>query len=135
MPELEDGRGAMLGKVHHALVDGVAAVELGTLLFDLEADTSPAQAPSVAADAAEPGPDADLIATDTALEQFRAAGRMANLGRQPQRGLRVADSMRRAAFQMAREIVEPAPGSYLNGPIGPVGRCARRHCRSIACSR
>ena len=40
VPELADGRGAILGKVHHALVDGVAAVELGTLLFDLEPDTS-----------------------------------------------------------------------------------------------
>jgi diacylglycerol O-acyltransferase len=124
VPQLERGGAAILGKVHHALVDGVAAVELGTLLFDLEPDAK------VEAAAAEsdrlvteqpPSPVRLLIdsATDTALEQFRTAGRMANLGLRPAQGLRVADSMRRAAFQVAREIAEPAPPSYLNGPIGP----------------
>ena len=120
VPRLSDGRGAILGKVHHALVDGVAAVELGTLLFDLEPDTAPAEVPDWEPEM-PPSPVRLLIssATDTALEQFRTAGRMANLGLQPQRGLRVADSMRRAAFQMAREIAEPAPSSYLNAPVGP----------------
>ncbi len=120
VPRLADGGAAILGKVHHALVDGIAAVELGTLLFDLDPDTSPAE-PAEYRPAMPPSPVRLLIssATDTALEQFRAAGRIANLGLQPARGLRVADSMRRAAFQMAREVAEPAPGSYLNGPISP----------------
>jgi WS/DGAT/MGAT family acyltransferase len=120
VPRLTDDRAAILGKVHHALVDGVAAVELGTLLFDLEPDTAPADVPHWEPEL-PPSPVRMLIssATDTALEQFRTAGRMANLGLQPQRGLRVADSMRRAAFQMAREIAEPAPASYLNAPVGP----------------
>jgi diacylglycerol O-acyltransferase len=120
VPRLEGGGGAILGKVHHALVDGVAAVELGTLLFDLEPDLSPAEPPEWSPEL-PPSPVRLIVssATDTALEQFKAAGRMANLGLQPARGLRVADSMRRAAFQMAREIAEPAPSSYLNGPIGP----------------
>ncbi len=120
VPRLADGGAAILGKVHHALVDGIAAVELGTLLFDLDSDSSPAE-PAEYRPAMPPSPVRLLIASaaDTALEQFRAAGRIANLGLQPARGLRVADSMRRAAFQMAREVAEPAPGSYLNGPISP----------------
>jgi diacylglycerol O-acyltransferase len=120
VPRLTGGGGAILGKVHHALVDGVAAVELGMLLFDLEPDTAPAQAPQWSPEL-PPSPVRLALssATDSALDQFRAAGRMANLGLQPSRGLRVADSMRRAAFAMAREIAEPAPSSYLNGPIGP----------------
>lgn len=120
VPRLEHGGGAILGKVHHALVDGVAAVELGMLLFDLEPDTSPAEAPRWSPEL-PPSPVRLALssATDSALDQFRAAGRMANLGLQPSRGLRIADSMRRAAFAMAREIAEPAPSSYLNGPIGP----------------
>jgi WS/DGAT/MGAT family acyltransferase len=31
---LEDGRAALLAKMHHALVDGVAAVDIGTVLLD-----------------------------------------------------------------------------------------------------
>src|SRR5881392_2245147 len=33
---LEDGRFALISKTHHALVDGVAGVDLATVLFDLE---------------------------------------------------------------------------------------------------
>ena len=33
---LEDGRWALLSKVHHCMVDGVAATDLATVLFDLE---------------------------------------------------------------------------------------------------
>ena len=33
-------RAALIGKVHHAMVDGIAAVELGTLLFDLAPDAA-----------------------------------------------------------------------------------------------
>jgi diacylglycerol O-acyltransferase / wax synthase len=124
VPRLRRGGGAILGKVHHALVDGVAAVELGTLLFDLGPDTEIDELPGDAGEleAEQPPSPVRLLidsATDTALEQFRTAGRMANLGLRPTHGLRVADSMRRAAFQVAREIAEPAPPSYLNGPIGP----------------
>lgn len=120
VPRVQGGRSAILGKVHHALVDGVAAVELGALLFDLEPDTGPAEAPEWKP-ALPPSPVGLLVrsATDSALDQFRAARRVANLGLRPQAGLRSADSMRRAAFAMAREIAEPAPRSYLNGPIGP----------------
>ena len=35
-PELADGRIGLVGKAHHCMVDGIAAVELGTLLLDLE---------------------------------------------------------------------------------------------------
>src|SRR5436190_12337082 len=33
-PRLQDGRVGVVGKVHHAMVDGLAAVELGSLLLD-----------------------------------------------------------------------------------------------------
>src|SRR6187200_1443974 len=35
-PELRDGRIGLVGKAHHCMVDGLAAVELGTLLLDFE---------------------------------------------------------------------------------------------------
>jgi WS/DGAT/MGAT family acyltransferase len=120
VPRLGQGRAAILGKVHHALVDGVAAVELGTLLFDVD--------PAVAADETqpwrpEPAPSSarfalDLVA-DSAVDQFRSARRMVRLGLSPKRTLRAADTMRRAALSLAEEVVQPAPSSFLNRPIGP----------------
>ena len=120
LPRLRGGRAAVLGKVHHAMVDGIAAVELGVLLFDLERDAAPAAPVNW-----EPQPGSaglrltvDSVA-DTALDQFRMARRVARLGRSPGEAMRVADSMRRAAFSLVEDAVHPAPPSYLNVPIGP----------------
>src|SRR3954467_13722407 len=33
---LEDGRFALISKTHHALIDGIAGVDLATVMFDLE---------------------------------------------------------------------------------------------------
>jgi WS/DGAT/MGAT family acyltransferase len=56
---------------------------------------------------------------DVALDQFRAARRTAALGASPGRALRVADTVRRAAFSLVEDAVRAAPPSYLNVPIGP----------------
>jgi diacylglycerol O-acyltransferase len=37
---VDDGRFALISKTHHALVDGVSGVDLATVLFDLEPDTT-----------------------------------------------------------------------------------------------
>src|SRR3954447_3573903 len=120
VPRAGEGRAAIAGKVHHAMVDGIAAVELGVLLFDASAEP-PATAPEVW----DPTPAesgirlaADAV-TDTALAQFRAAGRLVALGRTPGRTVRVAETMRRAALSLADDAMRPAPDSYLNVPIGP----------------
>jgi WS/DGAT/MGAT family acyltransferase len=42
---LSDGRAALLAKMHHALVDGVAAVDIGTVLLDPTADPLDIPAP------------------------------------------------------------------------------------------
>jgi diacylglycerol O-acyltransferase len=42
---LAGGRGALLAKMHHALVDGVAAVDIGTVLLDPTADPLDIPAP------------------------------------------------------------------------------------------
>ena len=120
VPRVGQGRAAIVGKVHHALVDGVAAVELGTLLFDLHPEQSgdeplpwePERAPSPARFAL------DLVA-DSAVDQFRTARRMVRLGMSPRRTLRAAETMRRAALSLAEEVVQPAEASFLNRPIGP----------------
>ena len=43
-PELADGRIGLVGKVHHCMVDGLAAVELGMLLLDFEPEPSAVEA-------------------------------------------------------------------------------------------
>jgi WS/DGAT/MGAT family acyltransferase len=119
VPRLGDRRAAILGKVHHAMVDGVAAVQLGLLLFD-----GAAEAPSMLPVPWAPRPDSAVRnalggARDTALEQFRSARRVAELGLSPGRSVRMAETMRRAAFGLVDDVLNPAPESYLNAPIGP----------------
>lgn len=120
IPRAGPGTAAVLGKVHHAMVDGIAAVELGTLLFDLAPDAAlpepvdwepePAGAPLRLA--------VDAVA-DSAVEQFRTARRMASLGLAPRRTMRVAETMRRAALSVAEDVIRPAPPSFINKEITP----------------
>jgi len=120
VPRAGAGRAAVLGKVHHAMVDGLAAVELGMLLFDLAPD---AALPEPADWTPEPANPPLRLAVDSvadgALEQFRMARRVAAMGLAPERGLRLGDTMRRAALSLAEDVIRPAPPSFLNPPIGP----------------
>lgn len=116
----DDNRAALLGKVHHAMVDGIAAVELGMLLFDLAPDSALPDRVDWQPERAAGG--LRLAAgsvVDGAVEQFRAARRVAALGMAPRRTLRVAETMRRAALQVAEDVLVPARPSFLNREIGP----------------
>jgi diacylglycerol O-acyltransferase / wax synthase len=42
---LQDGRQAILAKIHHSIIDGSSGSELATLLYDLEADPEPDPSP------------------------------------------------------------------------------------------
>lgn len=120
VPAAERRRAALIGKVHHAMVDGLAAVELGLLLFDAAPDTAPVNAAEWRPEGEE-GPLRVLIDSlaDSAIEQFRAARRVAALGLSPGEGLRIAGTLRRAALSLAEDAINPAPPSALNVPIGP----------------
>ena len=84
VPRAGTGRAAVLGKVHHAMVDGLAAVELGMLLFDLAPDAAlPEPADWRPAPADPPLRLAVDSVADGALEQFRMARRMAAMGLVP----------------------------------------------------
>ena len=60
-PDLEDGTIGLVGKAHHCMVDGIAAVEIGMLLLDAEPDP-----------AADDGP--ARVAARRAAARVRAAG-------------------------------------------------------------
>ena len=120
VPRVAGGRAAVIGKVHHAMVDGIAAVELGMVLFDLSPDAERPTTVDWDPDPASSGlrPAIDSVA-DAAVDQFRAARRTAALGLSPGRAVRAADTMRRAAFSLAEDAIRAAPPSYLNVPISP----------------
>jgi diacylglycerol O-acyltransferase len=120
LPSVHRGRAAFVGKVHHAMVDGLAAVELGLLLFDAGPDAAPVKAAEWRPEG-ENGPVKVLLDSlaDSAIEQFRAARRVAALGLSPGEGLRIAGTLRKAALSLAEDAINPAPPSALNVPIGP----------------
>ncbi|MEA2293807.1 MAG: diacylglycerol O-acyltransferase / wax synthase [Solirubrobacteraceae bacterium] len=134
---LDDGRLALVGKAHHCMVDGVAAVELGSLLLDLGAERPPlgrsrrfARAADEVAAAATDLTDPPREALDVLVSGM--AGRIADQARVARGSLRALSHPRSAvdgATRMARTLAEaalpPAAGSILNGRTSPHRHLAR----------
>jgi diacylglycerol O-acyltransferase / wax synthase len=120
VPRTEPGRAALIGKVHHAMVDGVAAVELGILLFDVEPDPPAQDAPAWRPQAARGAiPRAWEALGASAQGNLRAAGSVARRVTAARDAVRAAESGGRAALSLAGDVLHPAPPSSLNPPIGP----------------
>ena len=119
MQGLEDGRFALISKTHHALVDGVAGVDIATVLFDLQPRPAEVEDDDWVA---EPVPsDTDLV-----LEGVKGssgpqwAGR-ASAGRPSSSG-RTLGQVREAAEGLGEVVwagLNPAPDVPLNVEIGP----------------
>jgi WS/DGAT/MGAT family acyltransferase len=128
-PELHDGQVGLLFKIHHALVDGKSAVELALLLFDTtpDAPTEPAPewSPAPVPNAARQALDAFR---DSAAEPLRAARGLARMAASP-RETGFTGTLRRAALAFERDMLRPAPHSYLNAPIGPRRALVRHRAR------
>jgi diacylglycerol O-acyltransferase / wax synthase len=122
---LPGGRLALVGKMHHCMVDGTAVVELGNLLLDPTPDPepegagggrwSPAPAPSA-------GERLARAVVDRATEGAAAALGQLRLARSPRRVLALPRAARRGARTVAHTLLPPAPSSILNRPGSP-----RRH--------
>ncbi|HEU0024564.1 MAG TPA: wax ester/triacylglycerol synthase family O-acyltransferase [Thermoleophilaceae bacterium] len=127
--DLPDGGIGVIGKAHHAMVDGLAAVELATLLVDPTPEPSspepngwrPAQAPD----------EAKLLLdaiTDRAGEVLTLARWPLELTLHPRRLAELASGALPSARALADALRASAPQTCLNEPISP-GRhlaCARR---------
>lgn len=109
VPRVGPDGAAILGKVHHAMVDGIAAVELGMLLFDLEPGTAPGEAPPWRP---EPAPRTATRALGMIGSRARAASNVVRMGASPRDGLRAATSL-------AGDTLRAAPSTYLNPSISP----------------
>lgn len=124
---LEDDRWAIISKVHHSMVDGVAGTDLMQLLFDVDPDATHPE-PQPWTPQRDPS-DAGLVAgalTETMthpLRRFTSFSGAADLTRTA-RGL--LDSSRKVATAipgLARQAATPLART-LTGPIGPHRRWA-----------
>jgi diacylglycerol O-acyltransferase len=119
---LEENRFALISKTHHALVDGVAGVDLATVLFDLEPVPRPLPhegEPWVP----QPEPSAASLAArgirGLVELPFSLGAKALRAAAHPGTSLHLA----REAFEGVAEVawagLNPAPDTPLNVPIGP----------------
>jgi len=121
---LGDERWALLSKVHHCMVDGIAGSDLLALIMDHEPD-----APQLAPDEWSPAPEPSRVELARYAADM-AIGSMATVARDGVHALRrPADALDRArdvAVGLGRMILPGRRGgSSLTGPIGPHRRWAR----------
>ena len=114
---LDDGRIGIVGKAHHCMVDGIAAVELATVLLDPE-PSSPPDPPDDWRPAAAPGAARRLVdaMVDRASEQLALAGSAAGLVGSP---AKIVSGARRAGEALVNSMLPASPLDVLNGPISP----------------
>jgi WS/DGAT/MGAT family acyltransferase len=124
--ELADGRVGVVGKAHHCMVDGIAAVELGALLLDPTAEPPEAE-PDDWRPRHEPGRLALLGdgLLDLVRDRVGLVTLPARVAGSPRRLLDAAGSAERVARTLAR-AVRPAPRvGGLNDEISPHRMLAR----------
>jgi diacylglycerol O-acyltransferase / wax synthase len=122
---LDDGTIGVVGKAHHCLVDGLAAVELMALLLDPTPDTESGDETQWVP---EPAPGTLEIAAEAVREQAEhaldAARLPLGLALEPARLLDLPDQARRAAMALLHTANPPAPPSHMNGPMSPLRHLA-----------
>ena len=114
---LDDGRIGVVCKAHHCMVDGIAAVELATVLLDPEPRTRPEPA-----DDWRPGgsPGAARLLVDGVVDrtrdQLELAASAARLVGSPGK---LASGTQRAAGALLNSLAPASPLDALNAPISP----------------
>jgi diacylglycerol O-acyltransferase / wax synthase len=124
---LEGGRFALLSKTHHALVDGVAGVDLATVLFDLHPTPAKLEHSGTPWQPRETPSGLDMAARGVRAAiglPFDAAARAIGAAAHPNEAL----AGTREALEGIGEVVwaglNPAPETPLNVQIGPHRRFA-----------
>jgi diacylglycerol O-acyltransferase / wax synthase len=119
---LEDGRWGLISKTHHAVVDGIAGVDLATVLFDLE--PVPAPMPHEGEPwVPQPEPSGVALAARGVRGlvelPFSLAGKALRAAGNPGTSLHVARERVEGVAEVAWAGLNPAPDTPLNVPIGP----------------
>jgi diacylglycerol O-acyltransferase / wax synthase len=122
----EDDRFAIVYKTHHAMADGISAVDIGMLLFDVEPRSEPARDEAPWSPAKAPSRLALLRRAGSGV-----AATIARLGRWLRRAIRQPQQARRRAadglaglWEVTWNLARPAPEVPFNTEIG----AARSFC-------
>ena len=122
---LEDNRFALISKTHHALIDGVAGVDLASVLFDVSPVPS-----KVEPEPWTPNPEpstAELVAAgvkDAIRTPLGLAGRALGAVQRPGQTLATVRESAEGLGEVVWAGLNPAPATPLNVPIGPHRRLA-----------
>jgi diacylglycerol O-acyltransferase / wax synthase len=117
---LPEGHIGLVGKAHHCMVDGLAAVELSTLLLDPTPE--PEEPEPDCWSAADPPGGLTLFARGVGArlrDQLELARAPLGLALSPRRVLGLPGAVAGAAHTAAHALLPPAPTSELNRPSSP----------------
>jgi diacylglycerol O-acyltransferase len=119
---LDDGSFAMITKTHHAMIDGIAGVDIATVLFDLSPvppETPRADSPWIP----NPEPSQAELVGEGVKEAIKTpidlAGRALGAVQRPRAALSKAVESAEALGEVAWAGINAAPESPLNVEIGP----------------
>jgi WS/DGAT/MGAT family acyltransferase len=116
---LDQGRWALISKVHHCMVDGVSATDLYRVIFD--ASPEPPPLPEVQEPPVPPEPSglelAARAALNSALLLLQDGGVIRRALANPEAAVRQATEALRGVQRLAKAL-PPAARSSLSGPIG-----------------
>jgi len=123
--QLEDDRIGVVGKTHHCMVDGIAAVELGSLLLDSTPEPPKPESDRWRA-ASAPGPGRRLLGGvfDRIREEASLAGLPMRLTRSPGRLAELSGQAGRAARALAHAVRPTERVAPLNQEISPARHLA-----------
>jgi WS/DGAT/MGAT family acyltransferase len=118
---LRKRRFALISKTHHALVDGVAGVDIATVLFDVKPVPEPVEVEREWIPSPQPS-GAELAARglgELARSPVGAVRRLASAVSSPKAAARSVQDAAEGVGEVAWEFANPAPDLPLNVPIGP----------------
>jgi WS/DGAT/MGAT family acyltransferase len=122
---LADGRLGLVGKMHHCMVDGLAAVQLSSALLDLDDERRPVPIGPVR-EAAGEEPDPFALLAGGVLDRIGEQARLAQASlRALGDPLAIPRATRRFVRTLANAALPVAPRSALNRPSSPQRHLAR----------
>ncbi|MFP4636042.1 MAG: WS/DGAT/MGAT family O-acyltransferase [Nitriliruptoraceae bacterium] len=125
---LEHGRIALLAKTHHAMIDGLAGLDIATVMLDLAPDESD-DLPEPQPWQPQPMPSSSELTADAVRRLMTSpaelVGSVNRMARTPWSAVRRAVEVGRGVSRVAAaDLARPAPRSLLNRPPGPHRRFA-----------
>ena len=119
---LEGGRWSLVTKTHHAVIDGIAGIDLATVLFDLKREGTIVEHPDAAWEPSPEPTNAELVASGAIGIARTAVGSVRRLGAlvtHPNEVLAEVREGLEGVGEIAWAGLNPAPETPLNVEIGP----------------